>query len=115
MSSAVMKKIHIVLDGLDGNVEIVRGRLVSERHAMYVDENALWLVHVAPTSMPAVYTNARGSVQLGTTERGEVVIGEMNDKLRAMTAFDFVCRYVLPEGFDIEFDLLRDGLFEGTL
>jgi hypothetical protein len=86
--------------------ELSIGYLVGESGAMYVGDGKLWLLRVKRAELPLVYTIDSASWSLGETDDGgDIIIPEVCEKLRNMTAFDFMMNIVMDIDADIEFDL----------
>lgn len=110
-----MRRVFIVINALDGNFSLVKAYLVSSNAAMYVEDGTLWVVGVNSTSNDNVYTESTQHIQLGETDRGEIVVQEIYKYLQDMTAFDFIRLNILDSPHDVSFDLVCDDVFDGTL
>ncbi|GAA4833150.1 hypothetical protein GCM10023310_08200 [Paenibacillus vulneris] len=103
-----MKRINLVIDTGDNMVEVIPAYLVSTAgtHALFLYEGTVNYVMVAPTQKKDVYVEHFASIKLGTTDRGEIALIELDEKLRAMSAYELLNYHVIHECEEIP--IVRD-------
>lgn len=88
--------------------ERYEGFLVDEKHAMYhIPGFGIMLSAVEPTDEPAVYVEQAQFTRLGKiteSDNAELIINTLADRLKNMTAFEFLTKVLLHirEEFDYE-------------
>lgn len=107
-----MKRITLVSGPFDvAGLEFAldNGYLVAPNIAMYVLDGKLYLARVNATQIPRLYTQDGAPTVLGESERGEIIISEVSEKLTRMTALDFIIQYSLPLPCEIEYRVVSKG------
>ncbi|GAA4845687.1 hypothetical protein GCM10023310_24480 [Paenibacillus vulneris] len=102
-----MKRIKLVIDTGDDQSEVIPAYLTEDgAHALFIYGGTVNYVMVAPTRKQDVYVEIFASMSLGTTDRGEIALIELDEKLRAMSAYELLNYHVIHESEELS--IVRD-------
>jgi hypothetical protein len=103
----MLKRISLVIDKGDDELGIVNAYLTpTGGHAYFIHEGIVNYAMVGRTPNDRVYVETHASIRLGATDRGDIAIYDLHEKLAGMSALQMLNHHVIHDLEEI--DLVRE-------